>query len=83
MSQIENAVTPAPKRVYRKGNPLSSAEKKRLSLLRKKSTHKELNIFIQNSHKENLQKLCEETGTSQARMIELLIEREMAKKPNY
>ncbi|PVL71598.1 RepB family protein, partial [Salmonella enterica] len=28
MSQIENAVTSSSKRIYRKGNPLSSAEKK-------------------------------------------------------
>ncbi|EHL6559003.1 transcriptional regulator, partial [Salmonella enterica] len=27
MSQIENAVTSSSKRIYRKGNPLSSAEK--------------------------------------------------------
>ncbi|EBS0177372.1 transcriptional regulator, partial [Salmonella enterica subsp. enterica serovar Typhimurium] len=31
-------------------------------------------------HKESLQQLCEETGTTQAQMIELLIEREMAKR---
>ncbi|HAD0068759.1 TPA_asm: transcriptional regulator, partial [Salmonella enterica subsp. enterica serovar Typhimurium] len=47
MSQIENAVTSSSKRIYRKGNPLSSAEKKRLSISRKKTTHKELNVFIQ------------------------------------
>ncbi|EBL9168803.1 transcriptional regulator [Salmonella enterica] len=80
MSQIENAVTSSSKRIYRKGNPLSSAEKKRLSISRKKTTHKELNVFIQNMHKESLQQLCEETGSTQAQMIELLIEREMAKR---
>ncbi|ENT4610746.1 TPA: replication regulatory protein RepA [Salmonella enterica subsp. enterica serovar Paratyphi B] len=78
--QVESAVTSSSKRTYRKGNPLSSAEKKRLSILRKKTTHKELNVFIQNMHKDILQQLCEENGTTQAQMIELLIEREMAKR---
>ena len=78
--QIENAVNSSSKRLYRKGNPLSSAEKKRLSILRKKMTHKELNVFIQNMPKYGFQQRCEEVGITHAQMIELLIERDMAKR---
>ena len=68
------------KRLYRKGNPLSAAEKQRLSVARKKDTHEKLCVFIHNAHKEGFQKLCEEHGVTQARMVERLIEAELAKK---
>ncbi|MFN1150266.1 MULTISPECIES: replication regulatory protein RepA [Serratia] len=82
MSQVVNAVTSSTKtkRQYRKGDPLSLAEKKRLSVSRKKETHKELNVFIQKVHKEDLRQLCEEAGVTQAKMIEIWIEREIARK---
>lgn len=82
MSHIENAVTSSskPKRQYRKGNPLSLAEKKRLSVLKKKETHKELSVFIQKDYKEGLLQLCEDAGVTQAQMIEIWIEREIATK---
>ena len=51
MSQIENAVTSSPKRIYRKGNPLTGAEKQRISVSRKKGTHKAINVFIQSELK--------------------------------
>ncbi|HFL4455327.1 replication protein, partial [Escherichia coli] len=43
MSQTENAVTSSSgaKRAYRKGNPLSDAEKQRLSVARKRASFKE------------------------------------------
>ncbi|MBK0035847.1 replication regulatory protein RepA [Erwinia sp. S43] len=68
------------KRIYRKGNPLSGAEKQRRSVARKKETHTELYVFIHKAHKAGFQKLCEEHGLTQARMIERLIEEELAKK---
>lgn len=82
MSQSVYEVTSSlrTKRQYRKGDPLSLAEKKRLSVSRKKETHKELNVFIQKVHKEDLRQLCEEAGVTQAEMIENWIEREIAIK---
>ncbi|EFB6703405.1 replication regulatory protein RepA, partial [Escherichia coli] len=46
MSQTENAVTSSTKRAYRKGNPLTLAERQQASLARKRATHKELRVFI-------------------------------------
>ena len=42
MSQTENAVTSSSgtKRAYRKGNPLTLAERQQASLARKRATHK-------------------------------------------
>ena len=82
MSQTVNAETSSTKnkRAYRKGNPLSAAEKKRLSVSRKKDTHKELKVYIENVYKEDLQQLCAHSGMTQARMIEVLIANEMARK---
>ncbi len=74
------AAQPKQKRVYRKGTPLSDAEKKRRSVARKKETHKELSVFIQNNHKDKLIVLCEEAGVTQARMIELLIDQAACQK---
>lgn len=75
MSQAENAAATSskPKRAYRKGNPLTSAEKKRLSTERKKATHKILNMFIKNESKDELLRICEETGLTQAEVIEVSI----------
>ncbi|EBP9549290.1 replication regulatory protein RepA, partial [Salmonella enterica] len=54
MSQIDNAVTSSSKRAYRKGTPLSASERKMRSVSRKRETHKPVNVFIQNSHKDKL-----------------------------
>lgn len=82
MSQVSNVETssPKPKRQYRKGNPLSDAEKQRRAVSRKKETHKELNVFIQNSLKARFVALCSEDGTTQAQMIEYLIEQELDRR---
>lgn len=64
MSQIENAVTSSSKRIYRKGNPLSSAEKKRLSISRKRRRIKS-SMF---SYKTYIKKAC----SSFVKRLELL-----------
>ncbi|ECL4818658.1 replication regulatory protein RepA [Salmonella enterica] len=73
--QVENAVTfsSKPKRPYRKGNPLSAAERQQVSLARKKATHKEIRVFVKDSLKSQLQLLCKKEGITQAEMIEKLI----------
>lgn len=81
MSQASNAEpSSAAKRPYRKGNPLTAAEKQRRSVARKKETHTELFVFIHKTHKEVFQELCKEYGLTQARMVERLIEAELARK---
>ena len=78
MSLIENAVTSSPKRIYRKGNPLTGAEKQRISVSRKKGTHKAINVFIQSELKDDLTQLCKDSGLTQKEMIEHWILKEKA-----
>lgn len=75
MSQAVNVDTSSakPKRQYRKGNPLSLAERQQSSLARKRETHKELRVFLPNELKDQLQELCEAEGITQAQMIERLV----------
>lgn len=82
MSQSGNAVTSSSKRVYRKGNPLTGAEKQRLSVSRKKETHKAINVFIHNDLKNELVQLCENSGLTQTEMIERWILKEKTDKSN-
>lgn len=82
MSQIENAVTSSSKRIYRKGNPLTGAEKQRMSVARKKDTHKAINVFIQRELKYELMQLCKDSGLTQTEMIEHLILKEKAARHN-
>jgi len=79
MSQFENAVTSSskPKRVYRKGNPLSEADRQKISSARKRATHKELKVFLKPEIKGYLSNLCEEDGVTQAEVLEKLIEKEV------
>ncbi|EIT1500733.1 replication regulatory protein RepA [Salmonella enterica] len=77
MSQIDDTVTSSSKRAYRKGTPLSVSERKMRSVSRKRETHKPVNVFIQNSHKDKLDAFCQENGLTQAEAIELLIKREL------
>ncbi|ECR9083691.1 replication regulatory protein RepA [Enterobacter cloacae] len=77
MSQVGNAVTSSSKRAYRKGNPLSLAERQQTSLARKRSTHKELRVFLPAALKEQLQHMCEIEGVTQAEMIERLLKKEV------
>lgn len=78
MSQVENAdySSSKPKRPYRKGNALSDAEKQRMSIARKRATHKEVKVFIEPHLKELLMSMCEEDGLTQAELLEQLIKRE-------
>ncbi|EDK3374340.1 replication protein [Salmonella enterica subsp. enterica serovar Poona] len=78
MSQPGNAVTSSSKekRAYRKGNPLTFAERQQASLARKRVTHKELRVFLPVDLKEQLQSMCESEGMMQAEMIAKLIAQE-------
>ncbi|ECW0470430.1 TPA: replication regulatory protein RepA [Salmonella enterica subsp. enterica serovar Mississippi] len=82
MSQTENAVTSSSKRIYRKGNPLTGAEKQRISVTRKKETHKAINVFIQSELKDDLTQLCEDSGLTQTEMLEHWILKEKAAREN-
>lgn len=75
MSQVGNAVTSSSKekRPYRKGQPLSSGERKQRSVSRKKDTHKAVTVFIQNANKHTLDTLCSEYGMTQAELFEFLL----------
>ncbi|EPJ8238805.1 TPA: RepB family protein, partial [Klebsiella pneumoniae] len=44
MSQVVNGVTSSSKRPYRKGNPVSAAERQQKAVARKKATHKEVRV---------------------------------------
>lgn len=79
MSQSENAETSSskPKRAYRRGAALSTSERKKHSVSRKRETHKPVNVFIRNALKEKLDALCLEQGLTQAEAIEQLLEREV------
>lgn len=82
MSQVEGVVTSSSKRIYRKGNPLTGAEKQRMSVSRKKDTHKAINVFIQSELKDDLTQLCEDSGLTQTEMIEFWILKEKAARDN-
>jgi hypothetical protein len=82
MSQTENAETSSlsTKRPYRKGNPLTLAERQQASLARKRATHKELRVFLPVALKDQLQEMCAAEGITQAEMIARLIEQEIARR---
>lgn len=82
MSQAENAMTSSSKtkRQYRKGNPLSATERQQATIARKRSTHKEVKIFVRNTLKNRLVEMCEADGVTQAEMIERWIAREMERR---
>ncbi|QQK22734.1 replication regulatory protein RepA (plasmid) [Escherichia coli O157:H7] len=75
MSQTENAVTSSSgaKRAYRKGNPLSDAEKQRLSVARKRASFKEVKVFLEPKYKAMLMQMCHEDGLTQAEVLTALI----------
>lgn len=78
MSQPLNADTSSSKvkRQYRKGNPLSDAEKQRQSVARKRALLKEVKIFLEPRLKGYLLSMCEQDGLTQAEVLAVLIERE-------
>ncbi|MEI2606551.1 replication regulatory protein RepA [Erwinia aphidicola] len=81
MSNRTESGTPSvkAKRIYRKGNPLSLAERQQAALARKRETHKEVRIFVRNELKDQLVEMCEARGVTQAELIECLIERETSR----
>ena len=82
MSQAENAAATSSKqkRSYQKGRPMTDYERKRASLIRKSETHKNLNVYIQNSLKDSLVSFCEEDGLTQAEFIEQLLKQESIRR---
>lgn len=78
MSQAVNAATSSMKRVYRKGNPLTLAERQQASLAKKRTTHRELRVFLPVALKEQLQNMCEAEGITQAEMIAELIKQKVS-----
>jgi hypothetical protein len=78
MSQVVNGVTSSSKRPYRKGNPLSAADKQRSSVAKKRATHKEVKVFLEPQLKEILMKMChhDDDGLTQAEVLSRLIHRE-------
>ncbi|WP_241392211.1 MULTISPECIES: replication regulatory protein RepA [Serratia] len=79
VTNIDNSFASG-KRRYRKGTPLSGAEKQRVSIARKRMTHKEIKVFVHNSSKEDLVRLCNSDGLTQSELIERLIECEMGRR---
>ncbi|EBF1559673.1 replication regulatory protein RepA [Salmonella enterica] len=77
MPQPENAVTSSSnkKRVYRKGQPLSTSERQQIFVARKRETHKEIKILVPNELKSRFQDMCAESGLSQADMFCRLIDK--------
>ncbi|HAV8936320.1 TPA: replication regulatory protein RepA [Escherichia coli] len=75
MSQAKDAAATSskPKRIYRRGSPLSPVERQLNHISRKKLTHKELRLYVENQVKDDLKRLCAEHGLNQSEMIELLI----------
>ncbi|ELC4346542.1 replication regulatory protein RepA [Salmonella enterica] len=82
MSQIENAVTSSSvvKRAYRKGKPLSEAERQRVASVRRRSVCKEIKVFVRPELKNYLTSQCAEEGITQAELIERLIEKEVCNR---
>ncbi|GAL51811.1 putative plasmid replication regulatory protein [Citrobacter farmeri GTC 1319] len=82
MSQPGNAVTSSSKekRQYRKGNPLTDAEKQRQSVARKRALLKEVKVFLDPQLKGYLLSMCEQDGLTQAEVLTTLIEREAQKR---
>lgn len=78
MPQIEKSVTSPPKekRQYRKGHPLTDAEKQRQSVARKRESLKEVKVFLEPRLKTMLLSMCEQDGLTQAQVLSILIERE-------
>ncbi|EBG1930506.1 replication regulatory protein RepA [Salmonella enterica] len=80
--QVGNAVTSSSKakRQYRKGNPLSDAEKQRQSVARKRALLKEVKVFLDPLHKKYLLSMCKLDGLTQAEVLTDLIEREALRR---
>ncbi|KAB8312640.1 replication regulatory protein RepA [Erwinia endophytica] len=76
MSQIGNAVSSSKeKREYRRGHPLSASERQQSFMARKRATHKEIKILVPSELKSKFQKMCAESGLSQAELFSRLIDK--------
>lgn len=76
MSQSLNAVSSSysAKRVDSKPRPLSTSERQKALVERRKDTHKEIKVHVPSELKQSLQKLCKAEGLTQAEMIARWIE---------
>jgi hypothetical protein len=75
MSQAANSVASSTnsKRSYRKGKPLTVAERQQALAERRKETHKEIKVYVPSEFKLSLQNMCQAEGVTQAEMICRLI----------
>jgi peroxiredoxin len=75
MSQASTA-TSSSKRPYRKGNPLTEAEKQQAFVARRKAANDKLiRVYVSNDLKIQLQNMCKAEGITQGEMISRLIEK--------
>ncbi|QLK63910.1 replication regulatory protein RepA (plasmid) [Enterobacteriaceae bacterium Kacie_13] len=81
MTQLMNSekASEITKRPYRKGNPLTGAEKQKAAIARKRITHKELKVFIEPETKDLLLDICAKNGLTQSELVSKLIEQEAKK----
>lgn len=68
------------KRDYRKGKPLTGVERQQQLIAKRKETHKELRIYLENELKAALEEMSKENGLTQTGMIEKLIVEAQKKK---
>lgn len=75
MSQVANLVASSTnsKRSYRKGNPLTVAERQQALVERKKETYKEIKVYVLSELKLSIQSMCQAEEITQAEMICRLI----------
>lgn len=73
-----NSVKSAPekKRTRNREQPTPHKDRVRAYKARKRETHKEICVFVRPEIKEVLVSLCELKGTTQADMLEMMIEAE-------
>ncbi|MCW8114198.1 RepB family protein [Yersinia intermedia] len=60
-------------RAYRKGNPLTSTERKDRYNIRMRETHKLINLYVENDVKTHIESMCREGGLTQSELIGLLV----------
>ncbi|UIN02552.1 replication regulatory protein RepA [Yersinia ruckeri] len=75
MSQTTEAVPSSlrKKRPYRKGSPMTAVERQQIHIAKRKETHKELRVYVENSLKHELELMCKQNGVTQSEMIESFI----------
>lgn len=73
--QHSSAEQPKQKRAYRKGKPLTLAERQQAYLERKRQTHALVKVSVRKELKEILLLRCEERGLTQGELIEELLKK--------